>query len=303
MKDSKTTALRGHTSPPPGLAREALNKWVEENSSALGATRDAEFSARKKKAIEATRPPSSVATKAAPVAFIPPPEKPPGPTPRRQAEPKPIGASHVGALKTPEECGPIHFDNQTSFRQIEGRRPKDEAELAGKIKRIFELPHPEVEEFKFSFQAVRMLRGIFLDDFDKASEFRKRFLTSCLTFDELLGFWDQVKLPSWLVEGFVQQIPESWDHPALDHPRQIKSKTRRLAGVAYRLQDFFGNEWFRMDQIEIAQLIESSQQEVSRCLRYLSNHRWLECRGAKGNRSNEYRCLAYLQDAAQDEQL
>jgi hypothetical protein len=307
MKDTKPPAFRGHTTPPPGLGGSALAKWIEENSSALGISRDAEFSAKQKKAIEAiqaSRPLPTVASNPMPVAAFEAPEKPSIPITDKPPDPAPMGGNQFDGipLKTPGEWESVHFDNENPFRQIEGRRPKDEAELAGKIKEVFQLPYPDVEEYKFSFQATRMVKGFFLYEQEKAFDFRERLLSCCLTFDELLGYWDQVKLPCWLVEGFIQQVPTSWYHPSLHHPSGIKSNTRQLAGVAYRLQAFWGDEWFRMYQEEIAQLIDVSQQQVSNSLNYLCKNGWLETRPVKSARCKEYRCPVCLEDAAKDQE-
>lgn len=304
MKDDRITDSIGHTSPPPGLVGADLIKWVQEKVSARGFSRNAEFSANQQKIIkdyQANKPSPTVPFKPTQVAAIPVPEKLTIPVANSTPEATPIGGKqfdHI-PLKMPGEWEPIRFGNDNPFRQLEGRRPKDEAELAEKINELFQLEITNIEEYKFAFQATRMVRGFFLNQKEKAFKFHEKSLSDCLLFDDLLSYWDQVKLPCWLVEGIIQKVPTSWHHPCLKHPSGFKSNTRQLAGVAYCLQAFWGNKWFRMYQEEIASLIDVSQQQVSNCLHYLCKNKWLKTRPVKGARCNEYRCLTALKDAAQ----
>ena len=297
MRDNKIPDSRGHTSPPPGLAGADLTKWIEENSSALMVSRDAQFSAKQQKIIEA-----NLANKPSLVSAATVPEKSTIPIVNSIPEVKPIGGNQFDEmpLKMPGECKSYQLDSEINYRQIEGRRPRDKAELLARIESLSALDTPETKEWEVEFHIVRMVKGFFLYADEKAFQFHEEALQDHISIESFMSIWVRIKIPSWLIETLIHLVPMSWDHPCLDHFKGGKNRIRQLAGVSYRLQSFWGKQWFLMDQAVIAEVINRSQQDVSNCLKYLVDCHWLERRKMKGTRSNEYHCLVGLKDAQHD---
>ena len=193
------------------------------------------------------------------------------------------------------------FDSSIPYREIEGRRPKSQAELIDKIDSLFTLDPENREQFEMEFQATRMVKGFFLCDFDRALKFHDVNLEGFFSIESFMANWDRVKAPSWLMEGYLLMVPMSWDHEMLDHPRNAKTRIRQMAGVSYNLQMFWGDRWFLMDQNLIADVIGRTQQDVSNCICFLVNRRWLKVRKMAETRCNEYRCQAALEAMNDDD--
>ena len=145
-----------------------------------------------------------------------------------------------------------------------------EEDLHEKLEALYE----DHEEWRVPFEATRLLKGYFpncsvaiewLEGFEEQDTF---------LINGVVTVWDTVVVPKVSLDWFLRAIPDDWAHPLLELP-QKRGYTRRLAGLAHKLQAHNGDKEFPLHQPALAEVLSVSQQAVSMALTHLVNIGWL----------------------------
>ena len=134
------------------------------------------------------------------------------------------------------------------------------------------------QEHRVYFEAARILKGYFpnvwvaIEWLEKHKNPERGFDTSLI--NGVADNWDTVAFPMVSLDWFLRQVPDGWAHPFLELPQKV-GLTRRLAGLAYELQEHYGENEFPLDQNALAAVLGVSQGAVSMALKHLVRIRWI----------------------------
>jgi len=177
---------------------------------------------------------------------------------------------------------------------LDGDLPTSEAELIHRMEAVFSPKAYHIKEHKIEHRVVRLIKGYFRSDWEKALAFVYAKGEEYLAIEDFEALWKKVKLRAWIYETMLESCPLDWYHPNLKL-RVNKSKTRALACLAYRLQAEVG-EWFPLGQLRLSKLFDVTQQGVFRMVQLLIEQGWIQPKKV-GKRQVLYRCPDAIADA------
>lgn len=152
----------------------------------------------------------------------------------------------------------------------------------------------QIPNHKRGFEAVRVLKGFFHKPEEAIT------LLENTQFEEVSflvdGHWEEIVDPDAPYWRLASEVADTWTHPKLSS-WNLNTPTRRLAGIALKLQIKAGDNAFPMRQDLVAEVLGISQPVVSTLLRWLiTRYHWLEFVGLEKitpkspRKSNWYRC-------------
>ena len=190
------------------------------------------------------------------------------------------------------------WEVEATLMEVEGEfPPANEDELVGlihkcqEIKNGFKAGRLGTYDHETGFMVVRLVRGYFQDDYEKACEFYPR-IEDCITKTAFEVQWDDVDLPSWTLYRLAATVPMTWDKEGLENLRNNRSHIRQIAGISWRLQELTGNGTFGLPQELLANYLGVTQQDISKAIHRLLKLRWLKAVRPKGH-TLRYSCPPY----------
>ena len=129
------------------------------------------------------------------------------------------------------------------------------------------------DKWKVPLQATRLLKGHFADC-SLAIKWLEEFAQDFELVDEVAGKWDTVVFPKVSFDWYLKAIPDDWTNSRLVLP-QKRGLTRRLGGLAHKLQEHYGDNDFPLDQNHLGKVLGVSQRHVSTSLTHLVEVGWL----------------------------
>ena len=128
-------------------------------------------------------------------------------------------------------------------------------------------------DWNVPFEATRLLKGHF-PNCSVAIEWLEDFAPEAELADEVASLWDTIAFPKVSLDWYLRAIPDDWTNARLVLP-QKRGLTRRLAGLAHKLQVHYGDNEFPLDQNHLGKALGVTQRHVSTCLTHLVNIGWL----------------------------
>jgi len=187
---------------------------------------------------------------------------------------------------------------ESALMDVEGPvPPSTEDGLLELIHRCFEvrkgltLDETNKREYQPGFMVVRLVRGFFQDDYEKAYEFLPR-IEDYISETAFEVQWDDVTYPAWTLYRLATSVPMTWDKEGLEKLRNNRSHIRQLAGISWRLQELTGNGTFGLPQELLANYLGITRQDVSKAIIRLLKIGWLKAERPKGH-TLRYSCTPY----------
>ena len=153
-----------------------------------------------------------------------------------------------------------------------------------------------IEEYRQQFQIARIVIGWHLPDRVAAEAFVVERLPDHMNPEDFYMENQRMTKPAWAAESLFINAPMTWHHPSLNYNRQEPGTLRRLAYVAYYLQNKNPKGAIVLCQNILAKIAGTTRQNISLRLDHLTRIGWLTRKLGGLGRPNLYTCPAAISD-------